>query len=145
MFAIVRAAIDVAALLAQVCDEAHGGLVTFYGLVRSTSGDGRAVLGLSYEAHEDLAIAEFEQIAREAQERFGPCSIGIVHRIGDLEIGDIAVAVAVAAPHRAEAFDACEYAIDELKARAPIWKKEHYTGGASEWIENDCGSSAHPR
>ncbi|HEV3152996.1 MAG TPA: molybdenum cofactor biosynthesis protein MoaE [Candidatus Baltobacteraceae bacterium] len=142
MFAIVRAAIDVDALTAQIRSDACGGVVTFAGVVRERADDGRAVHGLSYEAHESMALAEFERIAAEARERFGDCRIGVVHRIGDLEIGEVAVAVVVAAPHRAQAFDACEYVIDEVKARAPIWKQEHYTGGASEWKHNDCGSPA---
>ena len=142
MLAIVRGPIDTAALAAQVWSEACGAVVTFAGVVRERSDDGRAVDGLSYEAHESMALAEFERIAGEAAQRFGPCRIGIVHRVGDLAVGDVAVAVAAAAAHRAQAFDACAYAIDALKARAPIWKQEHYTGGASEWIDNACRSSA---
>ena len=138
MFAVVRAPIDVRALEEQIRTDRCGGLVTFCGIVRERADDGRAVTGLSYEAHEEMALAEFERIAREAGERFGPCEIGIVHRIGDLAVGEVAVVVTVAAEHRAAAFDACEYAIDELKARAPIWKREHYAGGGSEWRENAC-------
>jgi molybdopterin synthase catalytic subunit len=85
-----------------------------------------------------MAVMEFERIAAEARERFGPCEIAVHHRIGDLRIGEIAVGVAVAAPHRGEAFDACEYVIDELKRRAPIWKKEHYVDGSGDWKENAC-------
>ena len=124
MFAIVRSAIDVPALARQAAADSCGALVTFSGVVRDRSDDGRPVCGLSYEAHEEMAIAEFEKIAREARERFGARGIAVVHRIGDLNVGEIAVAVAVSSPHRAEAFDACEYVIDELKARAPIWKRD---------------------
>lgn len=143
MFAVVRTPIDVPALETQVGTGSCGGVVVFRGIVRDRSDDGRAVTGLSYEAHEGMALAEFERIAAEANERFGPCRVGIVHRTGDLGIGETAVAVVVASPHRAEAFDACEYVIDELKARAPIWKQEHYAAGPSEWKQNDCGSAAH--
>jgi molybdopterin synthase catalytic subunit len=142
MYAIVRDPIDLAALTRRVQTDACGAVVTFAGVVRERSDDERTVDGLSYEAHEEMALAEFERIAAEARDRFGPCEIGIVHRIGDLGIGEVAVAVAVATAHRARAFDACEYCIDELKARAPVWKQEHYTGGASEWRHNDCRSPA---
>jgi molybdopterin synthase catalytic subunit len=136
MCAVVRDTIDVAAVARGVRTDACGAVVTFAGVVRERSDDDRNVTGLSYEAHEAMANAEFERIAVEARELFGPCEIAIVHRIGELQVGDVSVAVAVAAPHRAAAFDACEYAIDELKRRAPIWKKEHYARGESEWRTN---------
>lgn len=136
MFAIVRETIDVAALARHVRSDDCGAVVTFSGVVREMSDDGRPVTGLSYEAHGEMARAEFERIAAEARERFGTCELAIVHRTGDLRVGDVSVAVAVAAPHRSAAFDACQYAIDELKRRAPIWKKEHYSGGDSAWRTN---------
>ena len=136
MFAIVREPIDVATVARDVRTAACGAVITFAGVVRDTSDDERAVSGLSYEAHESMAAEEFERIAAEARERFGPCEISIVHRIGDLQVGDVSVAVAVAAPHRGAGFDACEYAIDELKRRATIWKKEHYIAGESAWRTN---------
>jgi molybdopterin synthase catalytic subunit len=145
IFAVVRRPIDVAALANSVRTGACGGVVTFAGVVRERSGDDREVTGLSYEAHEAMAAAEFEAIAKEARERFGPCEIAVEHRIGDLRIGEVAVAVAVACAHRAEAFDACEYVIDELKARAPIWKQEHYVDGTREWIANDCQAAPSTR
>ena len=136
MFAVVSGPIDVAAIARGVRSDACGAVVTFAGVVRERSDDDRDVTGLSYEAHEGMAAQEFDRIASEARSRFGPCEISVVHRIGDLEVGDVSVAVAVAAPHRSAAFDACEYAIDELKRRAPIWKKEHYVRGESEWRTN---------
>ncbi len=143
MFAVVREPIDVAAIARGVRSDVCGAVVTFTGVVRERHDDGRAVTGLSYEAHETMARTEFERIAGEARERFGTCEVAVVHRIGDLLVGDVSVAVAVAAPHRSVAFDACEYTIDELKRRAPIWKKEHYTGGESEWRSNpDCADPA---
>lgn len=138
MFAIVREPIDMDALAKRVYTAACGGVVTFAGIVRESADDGRPVTGLSYEAHDDMAVAEFERIAGEARGRFGPCEIAVLHRVGDLDIGEIAVGVAVGSAHRAEAFDACEYIIDELKHRAPIWKKEHYTDGTGVWKENAC-------
>lgn len=144
MYRITSEPIDVATLERSVRTDACGGVVTFTGVVRERSDDDRAVTGLSYEAHEQMALAEFARIAGEAKERFGACEIAIVHRTGELRIGDVAVAVVVACAHRGAAFDACEYAIDELKARAPIWKKEHYAdGGESVWKENDCNAAPH--
>ena len=138
MFSITRDAIDPQALAALVTTAECGACVTFAGIVRSMSDDLRPVTGLQYEAHDAMAVAEFERIAAEARERFGECRIAVQHRTGDLAIGEVAVVVAVASPHRKTAFDACEYVIDELKARAPIWKKEHYASGESSWRENDC-------
>lgn len=145
MAAIVRESIDVGALARSVRTDACGAVVTFAGVVRERSDDDRAVTGLSYEAHETMALAEFDRIAGEARERFGPCEIAVTHRVGELRIGEVAVAVAVGSAHRAQAFDACEYVIDELKARAPIWKKEHYVNGGGEWIANDCTTASHSR
>ena len=145
MFAVVRVAIDTAALAQAVRTDACGAVVTFAGVVRQRSDDGRAVTGLFYEAHEAMAVAEFERIAAEACERFGKCEIAVVHRIGELRIGEVAVAVAAASPHRARAFDACEYVIDELKARAPVWKQEQYVDGTREWIASDCTSHSSAR
>jgi len=139
MFAIVEDTIDTSALEAATRTDACGAVVTFYGIVRERADDGRGVNGLSYEAYEPMAVIEFETIAKEARERFGDVRIAVVHRVGALRIGDVAVAVVAACPHRAQAFDACEYAIDEVKRRAPIWKKEHYLEGDGEWISNDCG------
>ena len=139
-FAVVDSAIDVAALESATRSDACGAVVTFSGIVRERADDGRGVNGLSYEAYEPMALAEFALIADEARERCGDVRIAIVHRVGELRIGDIAVVVVAASPHRAQAFDACEYAIDEVKRRAPIWKKEHYLEGDGEWISNDCGA-----
>ncbi len=136
MFAIVRGPIDVSAIAKSVRTDACGAIITFSGVVRETSDDDRPVTGLSYEAHESMAAAEFEAIAQEARRRFGPCEIAVAHRIGDLHVGEVSVAVAVGAPHRGVAFDACLFTIDELKRRAPIWKKEHYAQGDSEWRSN---------
>ena len=134
----MREPIDPRALEASVRDDAFGGIVTFLGVVRERADDGRTVTGLAYEAYDAMAVAQFEAIASEARERFGDVRLTIVHRTGELAIGDVAVAVVAAAVHRAAAFDACEYAIDELKARAPIWKMERYAGGGGEWKANAC-------
>jgi molybdopterin synthase catalytic subunit len=138
MLEIQREPIDPRALETAVRTDACGGIVTFLGVVRERAGDGRAVSGLEYEAHESMALAEFGTIADEVAQRFPGTRLAIVHRVGALAVGEIAVAVSAAAAHRGEAFDACEYAIDQLKARAPIWKKERYTDGSGEWVENAC-------
>lgn len=136
MFAIVRERINMGALAHGAGGDECGAVVTFAGVVRKLSDDGKSVTGLSYEAHEEMALAEFQKIAGEARERYGPCTLSIVHRIGDLQLGEISVAIVAAAPHRSAALRACQYAIDELKRRAPIWKKEHYASGEGAWKTN---------
>lgn len=110
-----------------------GGYCAFEGWVRN-SNEGREVDGLSYEAYAELAIAEGERIVAEAIARYGVTDARCVHRTGDLKIGDMAVWVGASAPHRDEAFRACRYIIDEIKHRLPIWKKEHYVTGESDWV-----------
>lgn len=133
---ITETPLDVAALEGAVRSDAMGGLVTFVGYVRERSDDDRAVTGLSYEAHRELALAAMRAIGAEAETKFGEARVAIAHRIGSLALGEAAVAIVAASMHRATAFDACEYAIDELKKRVPIWKKEHYVGGDATWREN---------
>jgi molybdopterin synthase catalytic subunit len=135
-YAICDEPLDIEAVTRAVLDTGAGGLVTFVGYVRATSDDGRPVTGLTYEAHRDLALAAIREIGAEASVRFGTARVAIAHRIGSLALGEAAVAIAVAAAHRAAAFAACAYAIDELKQRVPIWKKEHYRDGVADWREN---------
>ncbi len=135
---LVAEPIDLKPLIEGVRTDACGAVATFLGVVREQH-DGRAVRGLSYEAYPAMALDEMRAIAREARDRFGPCEIAIVHRTGELAIGEASVAVAVGAPHRGAAFDACEYAIDELKRRVEIWKKEHYVDGDAAWVDNRTG------
>jgi molybdopterin synthase catalytic subunit len=130
-------AIDVAALARAVKTDAHGAVVTFLGTTRETSpGDPRPVAALEYEAYDAMAVAEMENIARETRERFGPLGIAMVHRTGRVALGEPSVAVVAAAPHRGAAFDACRYAIDALKSRVAVWKREIYQDGAAAWIAN---------
>jgi molybdopterin synthase catalytic subunit len=136
LYDIVDRPLDVGELIAAVRTHAMGGLVTFVGYVREQSDDDRLVDGLSYEAHRELALEAMRTIGAEASERFGPARVAMMHRIGRLGLGEAAVAIAVASAHRAAAFDACEYAIDELKRRVPIWKREHYRDGDVRWREN---------
>jgi molybdopterin synthase catalytic subunit len=133
VFAIVRDPID-PQRLERIVRSSDGGVVTFLGVVRQTSPDGRPVTGLFYEAFDAMAIREFERIAGDARDRFGDVALAIVHRVGELRVGEISVAVLAAAPHRSAAFDACRYAIGQLKSRAAIWKQERYASGDAAWI-----------
>ena len=110
-----------------------GGYVSFEGWVRNHN-EGQAVEALEYSAYKPLAEKEGHRIIAGAIERFGIESAACVHRIGPLAIGDIAVWVGVSSPHRGAAFDACRYIIDETKSRVPIWKREHYQSGKTEWV-----------
>ena len=94
---------------------------------------GSRVVGLAYEAFEPMVLAVLEAIADEIEARFGVRRLAIVHRVGEVGVGEASVAIVVASPHRAAGFDACRYAIEELKARAPIWKEERYADG-SVWV-----------
>lgn len=131
VIALTRSPIDVSALGAPA--RTDGAACTFVGVVRNHNG-GRAVRHLEYEAFEEMALALMEEIAAEARRRWPITLVCIVHRLGRLEVGEPSVAVAVFAPHRAEAFEACRYAIDTLKATVPIWKKEFYADGAI-WLD----------
>ena len=133
--------LDTQALQASLQDPASGGYASFEGWVRDLN-EGRAVKHLEYEAYEALARKEGQRIVEEAITRFGVRGARCVHRIGDLGLGELAVWVGVAAPHRGEAFAACRHIIDEIKHRVPIWKKEHYTDGDSGWV--NCERCAAP-
>jgi molybdopterin synthase catalytic subunit len=130
---LTRAAIDVPALIELVSSPADGAVATFTGIVRDNQ-DGRAVRHLEYEAHEPMALALMERLAGEARQRFGVSHAALRHRLGRLEIGEVSVAIAVAAPHRAEAIAACQWLIDTLKAEVPIFKKEYFSDGEA-WVE----------
>ena len=138
-FRICPEPIDAGALTAAVSAPDCGAITTFLGLVRDHNA-GRRVIRLDYEAYEPLAIKTFEQIDGESRGRWPSVRLAIHHRVGRLAIGDASVAVAAASPHRAEAFAASRYAIERIKQIAPIWKHEHFDGGAV-WIE---GATADP-
>jgi molybdopterin synthase catalytic subunit len=117
---------------AAVSDPGAGGVAMFVGTVRNADA-GRDVVRLSYSAH-PTAAAELRRVAEKVAADFGLRAVAAVHRTGDLEIGEIAVVVAVACPHRAEAFDACRVLIDDLKHGVPIWKQQRFADGTSEWV-----------
>lgn len=132
-FAMTAEPIQPEALKARLLASAAGAAVCFEGWVRNHHG-GEAVTALEYEAHPGIAEKEGSLILAEAQARFDLLVAAGCHRMGLLQIGDCAVWVGVSAAHRGAAFDACRYIIDELKARVPIWKKEHYVAGPSGWV-----------
>jgi molybdopterin synthase catalytic subunit len=126
--------IDVGKVVARVAGPGMGGIVTFIGAVRNRA-RGRDIRHLEYESYPEMAEREMQRIADAAAERWPDTRVAIAHRAGHLEIGDLAVVVAAAAPHRAEAFEACRYAIDTLKETVPIWKKEVATDG-EYWVDD---------
>jgi molybdopterin synthase catalytic subunit len=135
--------IDGAQLRAELIDVHCGGFTAFEGWVRDHN-EGQQVTHLEYEAFEALGVREGEKILAEACARHGVTQVLCVHRLGDLNLREIAVWVGVAAAHRDEAFKACRYIIDEVKHRVPIWKKEHYVSGDSGWVNCErCATHAH--
>lgn len=138
---IADAAFDVAALRDELRHRSCGGFCAFEGWVRDTNA-GAPVDGLEYEAYAELAIEEGERIIAEAVERFAIVDARCVHRTGSLAVGDLAIWIGVAAPHRDAAFRACRYIIDEAKLRLPVWKKEHYRSGDSSWVMPGLETSA---
>jgi molybdopterin synthase catalytic subunit len=131
MVGLTRAPIDPLAL--QAAAPADGAVCLFLGVVRDHN-EGRAVVALEYEAYEEMALPLMAEIEAELRRRWPVSDVRLVHRLGALRVGEISVAVAVASPHRAEAFAACREGIDTLKARVPIWKKEFYADG-SRWVD----------
>lgn len=120
------------AVTSKVLRDSHGAVVTFLGTVRDHS-EGKKVSYLEYEAYPEMAVKKLEELTEEIKQRWGVEDVAIIHRLGHLEVGEIAVVIAVASPHRKEAFEACQYAIDRLKALVPIWKKEAFQDG-ERWV-----------
>ncbi|MGG3937926.1 molybdenum cofactor biosynthesis protein MoaE [Anoxybacillus kestanbolensis] len=134
MFAIVREPIHVGSVIEAVVDRNAGAIVTFLGTVRELT-NGKKTVYLQYEAYESMAQKKLQQIGQEIVTRFPQAKVAIVHRIGRLDITDIAVAIAVSTPHRADAYEANRYAIERIKEIVPIWKKEYWEDGEM-WIGN---------
>lgn len=133
---IVQEPIDAAALLASATQPSDGAALLFLGVVREQN-EGRAVGHLEYEAYAPMAEREMTRIADEARERWSTGAISVVHRVGRLEVGEASVGIVVASPHRGAAYDASRYIIEELKKRVPIWKREGYLEGPSEWLRGN--------
>ena len=132
MVRITREPIDPRAVARSVEDPACGAVATFAGVVRNSS-EGRAVVKVRYEAYEPMAIRQLEGIAGELKSRFGVRKVAIEHRLGDLEVGETSVAIAISSPHRKEAFDAIREGMDRLKEIVPIFKQEFHPDGPSTW------------
>jgi molybdopterin synthase catalytic subunit len=126
--------IDIGRLLAAVSASDRGAASVFLGIVRN-SNEGRAVTGIDYSAYDAMAVAEMNRIVEEAAARYPGVAIELAHRIGTLAVGEVSVAIVSSHAHRAPAIDANRYMIEELKRRVPIWKREHYTDGTSEWVD----------
>jgi len=132
---ITRSRISRGELASEVRTDRDGAVATFDGCVRNHS-HGRTTLYLEYEAYEEMALAKMREIAGHLHDNYAIGRIAMVHRLGRLEIGETSVFIAVSAPHRAAAFEACRYAIDTLKKTVPIWKKEFFADGAV-WADGE--------
>jgi molybdopterin synthase catalytic subunit len=130
---VVRGPIDPCDVLNRVGDDGDGAVLLFLGVVRDHAG-GRSVSGMRYDAYEEMAAEVLAAIAAEAADQAGTDRVAVLHRVGDLEIGDVSVAIAVSTPHRAEAYGASRFVIEEIKKRLPVWKKEHYVDGETSWV-----------
>jgi molybdopterin synthase catalytic subunit len=133
MFAITSDPLDPAPLVEAVRRDESGAVALFYGVVRNEN-KGRTVQYLEYDAYPEMAIKKMKEVADEVRARFPVTGVGVLHRIGRLEIGETSLLVAVSSGHRKEAFDACHFAVDRIKQIVPIWKKEVWEDG-EEWIE----------
>lgn len=132
MIELTQQPLDYHALTESIRDNAAGAVVLFLGTVREFT-QGAQTAWLEYEAYPEMARASMQQLESEARSRFPIINVAISHRFGPMQLGDISVAIAVSAPHRAQAFEAGRWLIDTLKERVPIWKKEHFADGREEW------------
>lgn len=130
---ITTDAIDPQALLARVDDPSSGAVILFLGVVRNHN-EGRDVEAMRYDAYDEMAQGTLDEILTEAEERYGVEHLVAVHRVGELGIGDVSVAIAVSSAHRGNAYEASRYVIEEIKVRLPVWKKERFVDGTSEWV-----------
>ncbi len=133
MIQLTREPIDYHALTESVRRPGCGAVVTFLGTVRDLTGD-QVTVALDYEAYSGMAEKKLAEIEADTRARWPVGDIAMIHRLGHLEVGEISVAVAVSCPHRAQAFEACRHAIDRLKELVPIWKKENWADGRTEWV-----------
>jgi|SRR5579883_8218 len=141
MFRLTRDTIDYHSLAEAVRSPHCGAVVLFLGTVRDLTGE-QVTVFLDYEAYSPMAEKKLEEIELEVRRRWPVGEIAMIHRLGRLEVGDVSVAVAVSCPHRAEAFDACRFAIDTLKELVPIWKKENAPDGTGEWVHQSAKPGA---
>jgi len=128
-------AIDAAPVIQFVSDGAAGGVAVFLGTTRAEEGSsGRALIALDYEAYADMALIQLQDLAGQARQRWPILRLAMLHRTGRVSLGEVSVIVAVSTPHRAQAFEACRWLIDSLKAHVPIWKKEVWDQGEERWV-----------
>jgi molybdopterin synthase catalytic subunit len=142
LFEIAKDPIDIQSVIDKVVQREAGAITTFIGTVRELT-HGKKTLYLVYEAYESMAVKKLAQIGSEIEERWPGAQTAITHRVGKLDITDIAVVIAVSTPHRADAYEANRYAIERIKEIVPIWKKEHWEDG-QEWIGNQLETVAYP-
>jgi molybdopterin synthase catalytic subunit len=142
MYEISKDPIDIQAVIDKVVQREAGAITTFIGTVRELT-KGRKTLFLIYDAYEAMAVKKLEQIGREIEERWEGSKAAITHRVGRLDITDVAVVIAVSTPHRADAYEANRYAIERIKEIVPIWKKEHWEDGEA-WMGNQLETVAYP-
>lgn len=142
-YEISKEPIQVQAIIDKVVQREAGAITTFIGTVRELT-YGKKTLYLVYEAYESMAVKKLEQIGQEIKERWQGAEVAITHRVGHLDITDIAVVIAVSTPHRADAYEANRYAIERIKEIVPIWKKEHWEDG-KEWIGNQLETVSYPK
>jgi len=133
MVRLTRNAIDYHAMTEEVRRGDCGAVVLFLGTVRDLTGE-RVTVALDYEAYPAMAEKKMAEIEEETRKHWPVGSMIMAHRLGHLDVGDVSVAVAVSCPHRVQAFEACRYAIDRLKELVPIWKKENWADGVTEWV-----------
>lgn len=133
MIDIIASPIDIDGVMASVRHANAGANLLFLGTTREMTGDAQTAI-LEYESHRPMALLELERLATEARTKWELLGVAVVHRVGEVPIGEASVAIAVSAAHRREAFDAGQWLIDELKRTVPIWKKERWADGRSEWI-----------
>jgi molybdopterin synthase catalytic subunit len=136
MFKVTQEPISVQAVNELVKRPTDGAVVTFDGIVRNNF-DGRMVRYLEYETYAAMAEKKMEDIAAEIRQKFAVGEIAMLHRVGHLDIGESSIVIAVAAPHRQAAFEACAYAMDRVKTDVPVWKKEFFADGAEHWVNHD--------
>ncbi len=142
MYEIAKDPIDIQSVIDKVVQREAGAITTFIGTVRELT-KGKKTLYLVYEAYEPMAVKKLAQIGDEIKERWEGAEVAITHRVGKLDITDVAVVIAVSTPHRADAYEANRYAIERIKEIVPIWKKEHWEDG-QEWIGNQLETVAYP-
>jgi molybdopterin synthase catalytic subunit len=140
MIQLTHDVIDYTALTESVRSDQAGAVVLFLGTVREMT-NGRQTTALDYDAYPEMAEAKITELINEAREKWPIEQVGVIHRLGHLQLGDISVAVALSCPHRHQAFEAGRFLIDELKVRVPIWKKENWSDGTTEWVHPGVESS----